>query len=297
MVRLIIYPKIFIKMIKTIATLSLFLFSFILSAQNFSGRAVYQTKMIFEKNKSESEEDKKEAALNAELMQQFREAMQKASENTYILEFTKDESLYTEEERLEQPQPGGNSNISVSINHSTGGKLYKNLKENYSLLENDYLDKIFLIKDSLHTSGWELGTASKKVGNYTVYKATMTIKAKQFISEEDNADDEESDFLSFFDKEPKDLVYTAWYTPEIPISNGPGAYGGLPGLILELHTGKIVYLCSEIALNPKKPIKIKAPKGKTITQSEFDIMLKERMKQGKKSKSGSVIIKTMSVGG
>lgn len=285
-------------MIKSILTLAVLLFSFVIGAQELSGRAVYQTKMILENTTSESEEDKKEDALNAELMAQIREAMQKASEKTYILEFTKDESLYTEEERLEQPQPGGNRSpsVSVSIKHSTGGKLYKNLKENYSLLESEYLDKVFLIKDSLHTSSWELGTASKKVGNYTVYKATMTIKAKQFISE-DEADNKESNLLSFLDNEPKELVYTAWYTPEIPISNGPGAYGGLPGLILELHAGKIIYLCSEIALNPKKPIKIKVPKGKTITQVEFDAMLKERMKQGEKSKSRSVTIETMSIGG
>lgn len=283
-------------MIKTITSLSLFLFSFALGAQNFSGRAVYQTKMILENTISESEEDTKEDILNAELMAQLKEAMNKASEKTYILDFTKDESLYTEEGKLEQPQTN-NLSFSVSIKHSTSGKLYKNLKENYSLLENDYLDKIFLIKDSLHTSGWILGTETKKVGNYTVYKATRTIKAKQFISEEENTDEKVSDFLSLIDKEPKDVVVIAWYAPEIPISNGPQTYGGLPGLILELHAGKIIYLCSEITLNPKKPIKIKVPKGKTITQIEFDAMLQERMKQGKKSKSGGVIVETMTIGG
>ncbi|HUH51687.1 MAG TPA: GLPGLI family protein [Flavobacterium sp.] len=283
-------------MVKTIVSLALLLFSFVLGAQDFSGRAVYQTKMALKDFKTDSEEDDKKPALDAELMAQLKEAMNKASEKTYILDFTKEESLYTEEERLEQPQTG-NNRISVSISHSTSGKLYKNLKENYSLLESDYLDKVFLIKDSLYTSGWELGTETKKVGNYTVYKATRTTKAKQLISEEENAAEKESDFLSLIADEPIDLVTTAWYTPEIPVANGPETYGGLPGLILELHTANRVYLCSEIVLNPKKPIKIKMPKGKSITQSDYDAMLKERMKNAKKTKSGSVIIETMSIGG
>ena len=29
--------------------------------------------------------------------------------------------------------------------------------------------------------------------------------------------------------------YEAWFTPSIPISAGPNFFGGLPGLILELH--------------------------------------------------------------
>ncbi len=283
-------------MIKSILTLAVLLFSFVIGAQELSGRAVYQSKMSLNTKEPTTEEQDKQMAENAELIAQIKEAMNKASEKTYILDFTKDESLYTEEEKLEQPQTN-NLSFSVSIRHSTNGKLYKNLKENYSLLENDFLDKVFLIKDSLHTSGWILGTETKKVGSHTVYKATRTIKAKQFISEEENTDEKESDFLSLIDKEPKDVVVIAWYAPEIPISNGPETYGGLPGLILELHAGKIIYLCSEITLNPKKPIKIKVPKGKTITQIEFDSMLQERMKQGKKSKSGGVIVETMTIGG
>ena len=30
--------------------------------------------------------------------------------------------------------------------------------------------------------------------------------------------------------------YEAWFTPSIPISAGPNFFGGLPGLILELHS-------------------------------------------------------------
>jgi GLPGLI family protein len=47
---------------------------------------------------------------------------------------------------------------------------------------------------------------------------------------------------------PKETIVTAWYTPEIPVNQGPDKYWGLPGLILEVNDGKTV-LCSKVVLN------------------------------------------------
>ena len=247
-------------------------------AQEISGKATYFTKRSFKKI-----EEKKDSS--SEFSEEIFEALQKASEKTYILEFTKNESMYTEEEKLATPVANSASNmsVSVSISTSTDGKLYKNLQENYSLTENDYLGKTFVIKDSLHHSGWELSTETKQIGNYTAYKATKIEKAKQIDTEENTGS------LTIIDtKQPEDMVYTAWYTPEIPIPNGPEKFGGLPGLILELHTNNMVYLCSEIELNPKKTIQIKAPKGKPISQDEYDKKVEKHLKN-KNIKNGNSI--------
>src|SRR5690554_381895 len=280
------------KKIFTLLAVSLSIGAF---AQEFSGKATYQSKMILK------DFNEKAAENPSKISQDFIEAVKRASEKTFILEFTKEESLYTEEEKLAPPTTGS-SNISISFNSSSSGTLYKNLKENYSLLESNYLDKPFLIKDSLHTSGWELSTETKQIGNYTAYKATKTVKAKNIVLDDEKEDDNSSNLLSMIDKEPKDLVYTAWYTPQIPIANGPEKFGGLPGLILELHTPNMVYLCSEVVLNPKKAIAIKAPKGKTTSQEEFDKIMKKRMDEMKKSsksksRNGTTIIQTISIGG
>ncbi len=165
------------------------------------------------------------------------------------------------------------------------GKLYKNLKENYSILENDYFNKTFLIKDTLHISGWKLSTESKQIGNYTAYKATKNVK-----EEEQQKTNNSTNLFTMIDKKISgDSVYTAWYTPQIPIANGPEKFGGLPGLILELHTPNTVYLCSEIILNPKKPIVIKRFKGKTISQKKFEEMAQKRFEEMDTKKEGVII--------
>jgi len=258
---------------KNLLTLFTFILSIAMFAQDFSGKATYQTKMIIKdfKENEKSKDNTNTFTLSPEMMKQIEDAVKSASERTFFLEFTKNESLYTSEEKLDQPKQGSN----ISISHSPV-KLYKNLKDNYSLSENEELDKPFLIKDTLHTSNWQLSTESKQIGNYTVYKATKVVKQKKHFSDsKDEAEEKSSDLLSMIDKEPEDLIYTAWYTPQIPIANGPEKFGGLPGLILELHSNNMVYLCSEIVLNPKKTIEIKIPKGKVISQTEHDEKVKK----------------------
>ena len=92
---------------------------------------------------------------------------------------------------------------------------------------------------------------------------------------------------------PKEITITAWYTPEIPVSQGPEGYWGLPGLILEVNDGKTTILCSKIVLNPKEKAEIKAPdNGKIVSQKEYDeIVIKKmdemrEMNQGQRGRDG-----------
>ena len=81
-------------------------------------------------------------------------------------------------------------------------------------------------------------------------------------------------------KEKVDVVTTAWYTPTIPVSNGPGNYAGLPGLILEIHEGKQTIICSEIVMNPKDKIKIEEPKkGKKVSQKQYEKIMAKKSKE------------------
>ena len=86
---------------------------------------------------------------------------------------------------------------------------------------------------------------------------------------------------------PKEVVVTAWYTPEVPVNQGPENYWGLPGLILEINDGKTVILCSKIVLNPKEKAEIKAStKGKVVTQAEYDEIMIKKMEEFREMNRG-----------
>ena len=79
---------------------------------------------------------------------------------------------------------------------------------------------------------------------------------------------------------PKEVLVTAWYTPQIPINTGPAEYYGLPGLILEVNAGRTTMLCTKIILNPQNKAEIIKPeKGKVVTRKEYNTIVKEKMEE------------------
>ena len=82
------------------------------------------------------------------------------------------------------------------------------------------------------------------------------------------------------DKIKKTVTTTAWYTPQVPVSNGPDNYQGLPGLILEINDGERLIVCTEIILNPSEKIDVKAPeKGEIVSQEAYNKIQEEKTKE------------------
>ena len=95
-------------------------------------------------------------------------------------------------------------------------------------------------------------------------------------------EEEEERSTNFFEKKekPTEKTVTAWYAPEIPVSQGPENYWGLPGLILEINDGNAVTLCTKIVLNVKEKLEIKPmSKGKTVSQKKYDEIVIEKNKE------------------
>ena len=79
---------------------------------------------------------------------------------------------------------------------------------------------------------------------------------------------------------PKTIKVVAWYTPQIPVNQGPGEFWGLPGLILEVNADQTTILCSKIIMNPEERIKIEAPnKGRIISRTDYNATVKQKMKE------------------
>jgi len=240
-------------------------------AQDFSGRATYKTH-----RKSSFELDSTTMATNPGIQEQLEAQMRKMFQKTFTLDFSKSESMYKEQQELDAPKsPSSNGDAMIMIVGGDGGSdlLYKSILEKRMANKKDLMGKVFLIKDNLVSYDWELTGETKNIGNYTCYKAV-------FEKEEESIEIKMIDGEVKEEKGIKKRTIVAWYTTDIPISNGPKNYGGLPGLILEVNDGNETIMCSELVLNPSKTIDIKEPtKGKRVTRKKFNEISLEKTKE------------------
>ena len=105
----------------------------------------------------------------------------------------------------------------------------KNFKDNIALsLENrnggGSADRIIFIKEELPNIEWKLGDSEKEILSYRCKTAYATFRGRD---------------------------YEAWYTPDIPIPDGPWKFSGLPGLILQIKdsAGKVNIEAYSIEMN------------------------------------------------
>lgn len=267
---------------KIYTLLFLLIFSLTSFAQNISGQAFYESKTAVDMDEINIGRE-----ISEEMKNMIAEQMRSVLEKTYILTFNKDESIYKEEEKLESnPMMGGFQMMTGSF---MPGPQYKNLSTKQIIEEKEFFGKEFLIVDTIPQLDWKLGKESKQIGEYTVFKATAIKKIdaselqmarpKKGIEEKSDEELVEEDPMDLIEI-PEEVEVTAWFTPQIPVQNGPGEFGGLPGLIMELNMDRTTILCSKIVLNTKKADKIEPPKkGKKVSREEYTKITTEKIQE------------------
>ena len=257
---------------KKIITVFVLLVMASMHAQNFTGKATYKTS-----RKSDIQIDANQEGMTDKIQEEVQKRLQKMSQKTFILEFDKTKSVYKQDESLAAP------NLSSSFNQvqvfefgggsGNGSIYYKDIQGKTYMNQTEIQGKVFLIKDELPLYDWKMSTETKNIGEYTCYKATYSKEV-------------ENKHVTFINGETKEevvketIVTTAWYTLQVPVSNGPDNYQGLPGLILEINDGKKLIVCTEINMNPSKSIKIQAPKkGKVVSQEKYDEIQNKKSKE------------------
>ena len=115
------------------------------------------------------------------------------------------------------------------------------------------LDGTFYYTEDKTDFGWEVDfTQTKEIGGYTCHSAKGSYAGRD---------------------------YQAWFTPEIPISDGPWLFCGLPGLILEVSSldKEFLYTCMSIQAGTG-PVSLRSLDDAFKTTRERFLKAKERNK-------------------
>lgn len=250
--------------------------SFKPNVQEFQGQAYYFSKSTMELGSwgarmSEAQKNQVKARLKNRL------------EKTYVLNFNKEESVFNEEEKLDAMSGATDS----WGNNFSRGEQYKNVRQNALVQSQEFYGKKFLVKDSLQGIDWKMGSESKQIGQYQAFKATAMVPTSELnwydfswsdLRNGPTQNTVDSTNVNTVEPEIELTAIEAWYTPQIPVSHGPGEYWGLPGLILEVTAGNTTMLCAKIVMNSNERITIEAPtKGTEITKSDYQATVQRKM--------------------
>jgi GLPGLI family protein len=243
-----------------------------LSAQKLSGLATYQSSAAVTIDMGDKVSEAEQERMQNELMKKLQKE--------YELHFNGNEASWRKVEKLAAtPNKSSNSGLGfLMMSSGAQGVLYKNVAEKVYERGEDLMGKAFIIRDSLPQYNWKLTDETKKIGSYNCQKAihSKVVETKKF-----STDMEEMETGI-------DTVKTeAWFTLDIPVSNGPNNFYGLPGLILEVKTGRQVVICTRVVLNPKSGVEIEKPKkGKIIDSKSYNALSEEKMQEMMKRYSG-----------
>lgn len=154
--------------------------------------------------------------------------------------------------------------LSVYTTH-LGRQVYHDRKKD-SLYWNQWVD--FYVAEKTPKIDWQLEKETKKIGNFTVLKATGKFRGR---------------------------VYTAWYTLEIPLPYGPWKLQGLPGLILEAYDkDKEIYIYFKSleypTTNSAKITQIKRPEEHPKTWKSLQDFKERTNKIYERMKNSSITI-------
>jgi GLPGLI family protein len=201
---------------------------------------------------------------------QFADMVPKEFKTKMTLNFNSNESIY-------KPAPA-EDNVADQIDARQGGgmrfrmrqmransEIYQNISENVNIEKQDFMGRIFLIDGTDNDIKWKMDGQQRKIAGYLCMKATHM---------------------------RNDTVpVTAWWTPQIPISNGPGNNGKLPGLVLalDINNGDQVTVATRVelrALTIEEQV-IRPEKGKEVTRQEFNKIRDEKMEEIREAGGGS----------
>ena len=171
------------------------------------------------------------------------------------LYFTSRETLYKNLPQEEKTNEINSEGLQLVIKNTIpDNEYYKDLANNKRVEKRDFLERIFLMEGAIEDLKWKISPEQKKWNDYVLQKATTEVDTFRVV---------------------------AWFTPQIQVSSGPGKYGQLPGLILEMdfNEGWRKILVQEVSLKPLEENIVAPKKGKKVTDEEFKQIQEEKLRE------------------
>lgn len=227
--------------------ISLLILSAALAGAQSSGMITYEEKMDLHKNLPPERQDMKDMIPQYNI-------------SKFELIFSGDESLYRAQKQEELPttstSPGGPP-MGMRFGAGRANRVvYKDLAKDTMIDSRDFMQKQFLITGPPKPRKWKIGTKHKEILGYNCLEASF--------------------------REDSVTTMVAWFSPQLPVPNGPSDYQGLPGMILQVdvNDGLRMVTATEINLDSVDTSVIVAPsKGKEVTPEEFEKIREEKMKE------------------
>ncbi|MEM9679000.1 MAG: GLPGLI family protein [Bacteroidota bacterium] len=136
---------------------------------------------------------------------------------------------------------------------------FTDIDKKYLLEQKEIMNEPFIIKANFDELDWELTKESKKISDFSCYKA---VGRRAFRDKNGNT---------------KEAKLIAWYCPEIPYGFGPFEAVSLPGMVLEFKSGQFVFTASKIDFNKSETEIVKPSKGKLLSQKELDKIINDKV--------------------
>ncbi len=126
--------------------------------------------------------------------------------------------------------------------------IYKNFPKGKITTIDYILPDNFKYSEPLLENGWIITREKKNISGYSTQKATINFGGRSWV---------------------------AWFTPEIPISEGPYKFSGLPGLIIFLHDTQNHYVFEMVSFNQNTNRSIEFPEKRYIDTNKKNFLKAE----------------------
>jgi GLPGLI family protein len=128
---------------------------------------------------------------------------------------------------------------------TTGTVFFKDFKTKEIRFREFFTGYAYISEENFPTIVWSVVRESKKMGSFECFKATARFRGRN---------------------------YTAWFTMDIPVNDGPWKLWGLPGLILEAYddTGEVKFMFESIEYPSTSKMPVAAPThGKIVDLATY----------------------------